>query len=167
MPIDGFDTQISWSGFTKVTTKPRNFDGDAYTYATFQSDVKPARGEGKTIVVKSADVAVRLNARQSWAVDGKLTDDLLTHEQGHYNITALGAREFYTALLKLKAKDPKSLGDAIQDLNDKWEKKIDTLNKRYDEKTDHSKVKAEQEKWNKAIAAEKQKADGSLDNLPQ
>lgn len=167
MAINGFDTQISWTGFTKVASRPSGSDGDAYTYAVFSSNnIQPTRGEGKSIVVKSADISIVLNKSQSWSVDSKQSDELLKHEQGHYDITTLGAREVYNSLFKLKEKNVKSLGDSIQALTNRVQKKIDDANKRYDEQTDHSRKRSEQEKWNKAITIEKQKADGTLDNLP-
>jgi hypothetical protein len=167
MPVDGFDYTISWAKFTKVTTAPNGSDADGYTEAVYQSNnIQPVRGKGKTVVVKTADITISLDSGQSWVVETKITNDLLTHEQGHYDITALGARELYARLLKLKAADVKSLSDKVNELSEALQNKIDNTNHRYDEQTDHSKVKASQEKWNKAIATEKQKADGSLDNLP-
>jgi len=99
-------------------------------------------------------------------VQDKMNAELLKHEQGHYDITALGARELYAGLFKLKAKDVKSLGDDVKELSRRIQRKINTINNRYDNQTDHSKIKAEQEKWNRAIASEKQKPNGSLDSLP-
>jgi hypothetical protein len=167
MPVDGFNTTLSWSKFKKLTTRPQGSDADGKTAAIYEGkNITPARN-GNAIIVKSADVVVSINSRASWVVEAQMTDELLRHEQGHYDITALGARGYYNGLLKISEKNPKALGDSINELNDAFERKIDVVNKRYDEKTDHSRIKSEQEKWNKVIASEKQKADGSLDNLPQ
>jgi hypothetical protein len=167
MPVDGFDYTITWAKFTKVSTAPNSSDADGYTHVVYQSNnIQPVRGKGKTVVVKSADITITLDSGQSWVVETKTTNDLLTHEQGHYDITALGARELYTGLLKLKAADVKALEDKVNELSEALQRKIDTTNHRYDEQTDHSKIKALQEKWNKSIAMEKQKSNGSLDNLP-
>lgn len=166
MAVEGFDNDISWSKFKKRKVRPKASDADGYTYAIYRSSVKFGYGEGKAIVVKSADFVVELDSKESWVVEDKMNDELLKHEQGHYDITALGAREVYAGLFKLQAKDSKALTDSVKDLNDRIQKKIDDTNKRYDKQTDHSRNKVEQEKWNKAISNEKLKPDGSIDNLP-
>lgn len=166
MPLDGFDHQLLWSEFTKLQTSPAGSDADGKTKAGSKLSYTFARGEGRTIVVKTADVAIFMDTKRSWVVDGKMTDELLKHEQGHYDITALGVREFYEAFRNFKGKDAKSLDEKILAAGESAQKKIDAVNKRYDGQTEHFRKKAEQEKWNKAIAAEKQKSDGSLDNLP-
>jgi hypothetical protein len=166
MTPDGFDTTISWSSFKKRKTKPAGKDGDAETIATYTGSNIELAKNGNAVIIKTAEVTVTMNSRASWVVEGKETTSLLKHEQGHYDITSIGAREYYNQLLKLSGSSPKKLIDKVNDLNEAFEKMIGTLNVRYDEQTDHSKIMAEQEKWNKAIATEKQKADGSLDNLP-
>jgi hypothetical protein len=167
MPLDGFEHQISWSEFNPRKERPKGNDADGFTKAVSKFSYTSGRGEGNAIIIKSADASISMDTKQSWVVEGKKTGELLQHEQGHYDITALGVRELYTGLLKVKAKDVKSLNDRLKELNETIQKKINRTNIRYDEKTDHSRVKAEQEKWDKSIAAEKQKPDGSLDNLPQ
>ena len=166
MALDGFNTTISWSSFKKRKAKPAGKDGDAEAIATYTGSNIELAKNGNAVIIKTADVTVTMNSTASWVVEGKETTSLLNHEQGHYDITAIGARDYYNQLFKLSAPSPKKLIDKVNDLNEDFEKKIDTLNVRYDEQTDHSKIIAEQEKLNKAIATEKQKADGSLDNLP-
>lgn len=166
MPVDGFDTQIAWSGFQTLQSRPAGSEGDAETYSEYAAPSISFAKKGAAVVVKSADVSVSLNGQKSWVVDGKANAELLQHEQGHYDITALAAREFQKALLTLSAADVQALKTKVSNLNASFEGKIGNANKRYDKQTNHSQVKSEQEKWNKALAAEKQKADGSLDNLP-
>lgn len=167
MALEGFDNAISWSKFIKRKARPKSSKDDGYTSAVYQSkNIKPGYGEGKAIVVKSADMLIVLNSSESWVVEDKMNDELLKHEQGHYDITALGAREVYAGLFELKANNPKELAEGVKKLNDRIQKKINETNIRYDVQTDHSRNKTEQEKWNKAIATEKQKRDGSIDNLP-
>ncbi|NTS43886.1 DUF922 domain-containing protein [Flavisolibacter sp. BT320] len=167
MPLDGFDHLITWSEFSHQKTKPGGSDADGYTKAASKMSYAYGRGEGNAIVVKTADVTITMDTKQSWVVESKKTGELLQHEQGHYDITALGVREMYQSLLTAKARSTKALDDKIKKLQEAVQRKINATNSRYDEQTDHSQKKAEQEKWNKAISAEKQKPDGILDNLPQ
>lgn len=166
MPLDGFDTLISWSGFQNLPGRPAGADTDAETMARYRAPKINFVGKGKAVGVDSADVEIRFRSEESWVVQGKQTNYLLNHEQGHYDITALGAREYHKNLFTLTANDSKSLQEKINKLDASFIKKISVVNKRYDAQTDHSQKKAEQDKWDKAIAAEKQKSDGSLDNLP-
>lgn len=157
MAVDGFDDEISWSAFTKRKTRPQGKDADGYTQASYHYSYDLGK--------QTADVVIALDPNQSWVVEDMRNDELLKHEQGHYDITALGAREFYATLVE-KVKSSKTSGSSITTLNEKFQRNIKRTNQRYDTQTGHSRLKAEQEKWNKAIAAEKQKLGGSLDNLP-
>lgn len=167
MAVDGFNDSISWSGFTRYKARPADADSDAETYTEYRAPTINFGQKGKTVLVKSADVVVSLNTELSWVVEDKMTDELLKHEQGHYDITAIAARQYEKALLNLTAADAKSLQDKINQLDASYRGKISRTNKRYDKQTDHSQIKSAQEKWDKALIAEKKKLDGSLDNLPQ
>jgi predicted secreted Zn-dependent protease len=96
-----------------------------------------------------------------------MTNTLLSHEQGHYDITALGARELYNALLQLTAPSGHELQTRASQLRQRIQQKINRTNTRYDTQTNHSQNAAAQHTWQQRIAAEKQKPDGSIDNLPQ
>ncbi|MEO6917314.1 MAG: DUF922 domain-containing protein [Chitinophagaceae bacterium] len=167
MPVTGFTTEITWSKFKKLKTRPANSDADGYTVARSQTRYSFARGEGGAIVIKTMNIAISMDTTQSWVVESKMTDELLQHEQGHFDITALGVREINLGALRLKEKTTRELEESIKDLNDTLQGKIDATNIRYDEQTKHSQAKTQQEKWDKAIAAEKRKAEGSVDNLPK
>ena len=49
-------------------------------------------------------VTVALQQSQSWARQSERTTDLLHHEQGHYNVTALTARDMFIDLMQLKGR---------------------------------------------------------------
>lgn len=166
MGVEGFNTSISWSGFVKRKAPPAGVTEDAETSARFRASTIDFQQKGNAVTVKDAPVKIFLDTKESWVVDGKQDPELLKHEQGHYDVTALAAREFYKKLFTLNGTDAQDLQAQIKELSESFKEKIDRTNERYDEQTDHSQRKAEQEKWNKAFAAEKQKGDGSLDNLP-
>ena len=165
MGLEGTDTAIQWSNFNRLEQPPVGKDYDAETASQFSLEYLLVR-KGNAVVVKSADVKVFINTDNSWAVIGKRNDYLLKHEQGHYDITAIAAKEFYSGLMELTAKDKNALQEKIRRLNHRLQKKIDNSNILYDEQTDHSRNKSAQGKWNKALETEKRKAGSSLDNLP-
>src|SRR5262249_31871968 len=77
-------------------------------------------------------------------------DDLLNHEQGHYTISALLARDFFIELMQLKSKEYPSLVDAQKDFN---QVKKDTIDKQkaieylYDQETQRGKNSTAQRQW--------------------
>jgi hypothetical protein len=65
---------------------------------------------------------------------------LLDHEQGHYDITALMARDCFIDLMQLKAKTYSSLQEgqtAAKDVIKKYKDKLDPAQKAYDDDTTH------------------------------
>lgn len=146
--------------------RPVGKDGDAETVTVYHAkDILFAR-KGNGIIVKSADVTISMDSKSSWVITGKEDAWLLKHEQGHYDISALAARDFYNQVMQLNTATEGDMNDEIAKINEALQQKIDDTNARYDQQTDHSRNKSEQAKWNKAIETEKQKAGGSIDNLP-
>lgn len=166
MPLNNFDYAISWPDFTSQPSKPHGEDEDAFTKASYRHSYNYTRN-GNAVTVTDATVDITMVTPQCWVVTGQATNDLLQHEQGHFDITALGAREFYNTLLNVTALSVRELQTKISAAHTRYQRKIDRANIRYDSQTDHSQNTQVQQQWNQQIANEKQKPDGSIDNLPQ
>lgn len=83
-------------------------------------------------------------------------DDLLAHEQGHYNLVALLGRDFFLALMQLKSKAYGGQGDLVNDINAADRTialKSKPVQKAYDDDTKAGADKTAQAKWNGFISA--------------
>ena len=165
MALNGFDYSVSWSDFTDIPIRPQGVNEDAEIRTHFPHSYDFG-SKKKAIIVAKAEVNISTISADCWVVSSKKTDYLLKHEQGHYDIMALGAREFYNKILTLTAADENKLEKKIKDLNAQIQAKVNKVNKRYDSQTNHSLDASMQQTWDKQITGEKQKPAGSIDNLP-
>src|SRR5262249_59212119 len=78
-------------------------------------------------------VTIRINKADSWVVKGRATADLLHHEQGHYDIAALGARDFHTDLLMTEEESEEMLRAAVDRKAKYYQQGIRGLQDFYDE----------------------------------
>jgi hypothetical protein len=156
---------LTWSDFTGSPDASSIYF--ANTGWNIGYTMPPIRVTSDSVSLKGFVVKLELNPVKSWVKKGRESADLLKHEQGHYDITALAAAEFYREILNLQVGDQATLKGRITEINDKLQAKIETTNIRYDLQTDHSRNAQAQQKWDQKIAAEKQKKDCSLDYLPQ
>jgi hypothetical protein len=166
MPVTGFDTILTWANYRQLKTRPAGETLDAKTTTDYRTKNPVVQKAGNAVSIKSIDVEIQINSQDSWVLIEQMDDELLRHEQGHYDIAALAARDLHSKLLKLQLKDVHTLDTERKKTGDEIQHKLNVVDGRYDTATDHGDVKTEQDKWNRALAAEKQKADGSVDNLP-
>jgi hypothetical protein len=109
----------------------------------------------------SVQMTIALNPgqtfRKSW-IETTLTDDqraeLLSHEQGHYDIHALLSRDYFLALMQLKSKayaNPNALTNDINALQRATTGKSAAVQAKYDVDTATGSKPVEQAKWKKMI----------------
>lgn len=101
---------------------------------------------------------------KSWVVPDQKTDDLLRHEQGHFDIAEAASRSLKNTLSSLKGKESGStkeeaLNKALADLQAKAIKTrnehlswMQNTNNNYDDETEHGTNKEKQDEWSKKIA---------------
>ena len=166
MPLLNFNYVLSWSDFIKKPSRPAGSSEDAQIHPELEFKDFKLNGKGKSVSIADLTITIRVVKADSWVVNGTQSNDLLNHEQGHYDILAISAREFYAALKKLSAATTHALQTELSKLQEEALKKVTRVDARYDIQTKHSLDKVAQNEWNKKIAAEKQKPDGSIDNLP-
>jgi len=157
--------QLTWSDFKgKVPEKPKN---DAETATGLSYDFSTAMAQnGKDkwkATFSSLEGTISLDRCESWVKPDAKSEDLLKHEQGHYDISECWAREFNKALQALKNKlmgSGNSSQAAEADLlkqTDKilkaFQKENEKMQKEYDSKgeTDHGKKQGKQNEWNTKI----------------
>lgn len=83
-------------------------------------------------------------------------DELLAHEQGHYDIHALLTRDFFLRVMKLKSKEYSTQAGLAADVNAAQRATVDksgTVQTQYDTATNTGRDKAEQAKWKRIIAS--------------
>jgi len=169
MPLNqtSFNYSVSWSDFTQQSSRPSEEDEDAQIHPEMSFGNFQLKAVGRGVGIKDVDIDINLVSNDCWVVTSQMTNDLLKHEQGHYDIIAISAREMHKKLLKLSGTNTDDLQKKVDALKEKMGGLAQKVDKRYDTQTDHSRNTKQQPIWNKAIAAEKQKPDGSIDNLPQ
>jgi hypothetical protein len=162
-----FTYQVSSSDFKKVAARPGGVKEDAQIHPETRPGKFTLGKNGNAIVIKDVEINIGLVADDCWMLSNLSGNaDLMKHEQGHYDIVAISARELYKGLLKLSANTTRDLQKKVDEFKDGIQKLVTAVDDRYDRQTDHSRKTKEQQQWNKAIEAEKQKPDGSLANLP-
>jgi hypothetical protein len=165
MAIHNFNYSVSWSDFNSLQSRPPGEKEDAQIHPEMSFSNFQLKGKGKSVIVVDVDLEIKVVKFDSWSVVSVQSPDLLLHEQGHYDILALSARDFYRQVKLLVGKSTADLQRQVTDLQEKMNRRVNAIDKRYDTETNHSRDTAKQTAWNKSIAKQKQKPDGGLDGL--
>jgi len=169
--LAGLRRTLSWSDFTRKDM-PRPQPGDvgmvAQTRATFSveglaSSVVDGSRPTTYKLTDRVKVVVRLKREEcwvaAWVLAGSTSDPergrLLKHEQGHYDIVALLARDMYGEITAATRKLYASAQEPIDEANgvmQHYDPFYDSIQELYDDKTNHGDVRTEQQRWNGVIA---------------
>ena len=100
MAIHGFHRKLRWSYFRKIRESSNGYDANTSISTNVQWSFKTDH-QGNWRVTR-VNVIVSLNSRETWVVRGREAQDLLAHEQRHYDIAAIAARTLEHRLAKLE-----------------------------------------------------------------
>ena len=167
-----FNYSIQWTDFTEKTTSP-NPPREAFTSATGAPPtgiVFTGDGNGNRVIKASKfSVTLSMNKANSWVVTDKKTSTLLNHEQGHYNLTALSARDFLNDALALSAKTDAELQAAYDALKASSQAELSKMNKMYDDDpncgSNHGLDTNKQSQWDLRIANAMNSSTARLSSL--
>ena len=99
--LRGYPSNLRWSDFRSVNTSP-NPPFQAQTSSSFKASFATEHAHGVYRVTK-VQVTVTKGGVAMWAVNGSArTNDLLKHEQGHFDITGLVARDLCRDLMSIE-----------------------------------------------------------------
>ncbi len=98
--LHGFPYTLRWRDFTEVETS-RTPPRKAFTVASLHMTGWHVGTDDRGFKVQGLSIRVSRIKRSSWAVKSRETGALLDHEQGHFDITGLIARDLARKVLDL------------------------------------------------------------------
>lgn len=156
----GLFKTLTWADFTG--TPPAGSSHLAFTSATFSlpavTAVKDA-ASGMRVLNDNITITVTFDAGKSWKKMAEINAkklrtpaQILKHEQGHYDIVALIARDLFIDLMQLKGKvyaDQAALNVDVAPILTKYNGTAQKIINKYDSSTesDHGENGAGQTKW--------------------
>lgn len=135
---------LVWSDFAGKPDESNPYF--AYTFWNLNYRFSGVTFNGDQATLQGLEVVLEFNGQASWVKPGKQSDELLKHEQGHFNAALLCLKE----VLKTVAAAQFTRGnykEEIQKIVYGTVQKYKDMNIRYDEETRHSMNKEEQKKW--------------------
>ena len=166
MPVNNFNYQLSWSDFTQVPSLP----GGASEFAQIHPDMNFRNfvlgRNGKSRTIAEVDVNITLVNPDCMVEYSKSTNELLRHEQLHYDIIALTARELYNALKSLSATSVHELQSQAEKLRSDFQQRAAIVDARYDSQTKHARNTDIQSSWESRMTTVKQNPRGTINDLP-
>lgn len=102
--LAGWPRAISWSEFREVGSRPAGATEAAQIHSeVVQPDRVGVTREAGRVRLSGYTVRVRIVAEDTFVVTSQKSDALLVHEQGHYDITGLTARDMVADLAAIRA----------------------------------------------------------------
>jgi hypothetical protein len=149
----GLVKTLAWSDF-QGTPDPNKPNLQAFTKADFVLPVISPTVIPGTRNFRFEDnvvVTINMDTQRSWK--RQPPDALLVHEQGHYDIVALLARDLFIEVMQLKTRTYPNHGAAIADLRpiiNKFNGKAQAISTIYDApaQTNHGNDPVQQVRWN-------------------
>ncbi len=105
------------------------------------------------------NIYVRFYCEESWRNPDFDMEDVLEHEQLHFDICELYGRKFYKGVTELRKRNNLSERN-LQSLYDSLVEEYDRFQDEYDDETNHSTVVSAQKRWNSDISKELDKLSG-------
>ena len=155
--LTGFLQAVSWTEFKTVQSAPDGSGDDAFTQAVFNTQFSSIlNADGKWVIpAERLNVTIRMDTQNSWVVSGRKSNSLLTHEQGHYNITALGARDCHTDIVAIVGDSSDVVQSHGNSITSTAQSLIGSVNEMYDEDPNcgmaHGSDSSAQAQWNLKI----------------
>jgi len=151
----GLIKTLSWSDF-RGNPDPNKPSLVAFTSATFDLPTLSPKSIPGTKSFHFEDdvvITITMNSQKSWKREPQPSNDLLKHEQGHYDLVALIARDLFIEIMQLKANTYATHADGLADLRPiltKFGGKVEKIAVIYDsvQQTNHGKDASSQAKWN-------------------
>ena len=164
MTIRGHTQTLTWHDFPgRVPASARTDAFTATNYDVRANYIWQVQHGSKSFRLSTVVITVTLNRARMWSRASAQSPELLRHEQGHYDITALVMRDLdtdLTALLQSGRSYPgqADMEQAIDNLKQPAIALIDRLQSThadgiYDQQTNHGRTTAAQRTWNAAITA--------------
>jgi hypothetical protein len=150
---DGEQDVITWSKDRKLTWsdyrgKPKPRFAAASTVYSLGRFVKKEGGKLKAVI------EAYFYCKDSWKKDDWINDEVLAHEQKHFDIVELFARKIRKKLAGMTFKDQNDAEEKVESLYQVLNQEMDVYQDQYDNETDGSMDGDGQRKWNKKIADE-------------
>ena len=139
---------LQWSNFRSVPNLPNE---DAHIDIDFNVPNRPFRRvNGRIMMAETFQIGVSPDAK---VVRGaSQTADLLSHEQGHYNLGILVAWALAHDFMQLQAANSAALASACRTcFNLHKNTRMRPIQQRYDRDTNHSRNHQQQQRWNRMI----------------
>lgn len=157
------EVTISWSDSKKLNWSDfkgkidQNTDAVAVTASgiTFSFSVSQSKGE---YVDFNAEAQAHFYPEKSWYVAEKGDDDILAHEQLHFDITELHVRQLRYNISKIQVS--KKVKFDLRGVHEQANKNLAKMQNDYDTQTDNSINKEQQANWSKFVKTELDKYKG-------
>lgn len=136
---------LTWDDFTGKPDKSSSHA--ANTYWNLNYSFQRISFKGDTAKVTGFSVKLELNENLSWVKQEKQTNNLLKHEQGHFDIGLICQLEIikqFNSTVFFKTDFQNKIQTIFTAALDKYSQ----IGIKYDEETDHSKNQASQDNWN-------------------
>jgi hypothetical protein len=146
--IRNWPRAITWDDFREVDERPAGVKEDAeiHSEAIFPKDAQIVKEKGRfRLGPLSAEVVIV--PENTWVVKTMKQDPLLSHEQGHYDITGLAGRDTLRALAEIRAPTVDVLAERVQKATARVQKLANELTERYDDETSHGLNATQQKRW--------------------
>lgn len=148
--IDGEETSrlLTWKDFPGKPDHDVTYFAFTYWNITYQYDAFKFKGD---TVKWQVNITVDLG-KNSWKKRDKITDTLLKHEQGHFDVGIMCAMELQEKVnntVFMKNNYQAKLSEVIKEVVDRYKK----MDLQYDEETNHSANREQQWKWDALFAA--------------
>lgn len=145
-------TKLTWADFKATPDVKSNAVAVTASGITFGYAVKTS---GERIVDFSTTVEAHFYPNKSWYIREKGNIHVLAHEQLHFDITELYARQFRAQITKLIVNQ--NVKEQMNRLHAEINEAVNKTQKLYDEQTNHSMNIEMQEEWEKTIQIELKK----------
>lgn len=143
---------IEWGEFRDLEERPEGEDEDAQIDAQAILDPKVnVCSESGKLRLGSFTVKLTVFKANSWVVRTKKSDDLRSHEQGHYDLLGLDTRVLIKRLAALRADSADELQRLVNEEIEASKVRAQALSDLYDAKTEHGLKATEQGAWKAAI----------------
>ena len=155
---------LEWTDFGEPKAGPDPAPGEVATAAKtrathshgMNTELVPGSSPHRFRLKDDVTVSVDLQKSQmfvnAWVFrrPKKFQDDLLHHEQGHYDLVALFIRDMFIEIMALKAQTfptQTAILDAVNAIFKTFDKAIADVHKPYDDNTKHGREPDQQKRW--------------------